>query len=192
MPRGSSARLATVLAATRPRVLLVAAGLVAADTGSHLGGEAFFPGGPLDELAHLLTALLVLWALGRRVCERVMVPALIASVAIDLDYLPERLGANILSAGTPRPYTHSLLTVIVFAVAAALWRSRRRVLLGVVLGLVAHFWRDLSDPYGSVALIWPVSDRSFGLPTWSYAALLAGIVVVLVLRGNRLRVRAAA
>jgi hypothetical protein len=46
----------------------------------------------------------------------------------------------------------------------------------VVLGLVAQFWRDLSDPYGSAALIWPISDRSFGLPTCSYAAVIAAIV----------------
>jgi hypothetical protein len=44
--------------------------LGAADWGSQLAGSSFFPGGPLDETAHLFTTLLVVWALGRRASER--------------------------------------------------------------------------------------------------------------------------
>lgn len=89
-----------------PGTLLAATlGLVAADWGSQLAGSSTVPGGPLDETAHFLTMLLVLWALGKRVPGRLWLPALIASVAIDADHIPDRLGFDFLTAGTPRPYT---------------------------------------------------------------------------------------
>ncbi len=82
---------------------LATVGFVAADGGSQLAGSSVFPGGPLDETAHLLTTLLVLWALGPGLSRRFVVPALIASVAIDVDHVPAELGADWLTAGTPRP-----------------------------------------------------------------------------------------
>lgn len=42
------------------------------------------------------------------------VPALIAWVAIDADPIPGRLGLDGLTVGTPRPYTHSPATVLVW------------------------------------------------------------------------------
>ena len=48
--------------------------LVLADWVYRLAGDAFLPGGPLDEIAHLLTTLIVLWALGPRICDRFLVP----------------------------------------------------------------------------------------------------------------------
>ncbi len=162
-----------------PRALGAAAlGLAAFDCGSQLAGESFFPGGPLDELAHLLTTVLVVWALGRRARERFLVPALFASVLIDLDHLPGRLGINWLTAGLPRPYTHSLLTIAALLVGALLWRRRRDVLLGVALGLAIHFWRDLAEPGGGVALLWPVSHHALSLPHAGYAMAMLAIVAV--------------
>ena len=52
-------------------------------------------------------------------------PALISSVAIDLDHIPGRLSVGWLTAGTPRPYTHSLLTIAVVLVSAWVLRRRR-------------------------------------------------------------------
>ena len=99
--------------------------LAAADWGTRLAGDTVIPGGPLDELAHLLTTLLFFWALGPRARERFLVPALIASVAIDLDHVPGRLGVDWLTAGTPRPYTHSLLTIAIVLASALVLRRRR-------------------------------------------------------------------
>lgn len=82
-----------------------------------------------------------------------MVPALFASVLIDLDHVPARLGWRELTEDTPRPYTHSLPTVGVVLLGALLWRRRRDVLLGVAIGLAIHFWRDLSEPGSGVALL---------------------------------------
>lgn len=154
---------------------LAVAGLVVFDVGTELAGGSTIPGGPLDEAAHLLTTLLMLWALGR-LPRRVMVAALVASVLIDLDHLPGRLGVGWLTAGTPRPYTHSLLTIAGVLGAAALWRRRRGLLVGVALGLAVHFFRDVTAEGGGVPLLWPWSDRGFSTPHWTYAAVMVVVV----------------
>ena len=155
-----------------------------ADWGSHLAGSSVFPGGPLDETAHLLTTLLVLWALGAGVSQRFMVPALMASVAIDLDHVPGELGADWLTAGTPRPYTHSLLTVAVVLAAALACRRQRILLLGVAFGLALHLWRDTSEPGNGVSLFWPFSYRAVRL---SHAGYLLGMGLVVAVAAYRVR-----
>jgi inner membrane protein len=157
-------------------VLLVALVFFATDWGSTLAGGSNFPGGPLDETAHLLTTLLVFWAIGRR-ADRYLVPALVASVVIDVDHLPGRLGSDWLTAGTPRPYTHSLLTVLIVLLAAGLWRRRRDLLLGVAIGLTIHFWRDLADPGSGVSILWPASLHPFAVSHRGY------LLVMVVLTG---------
>ena len=144
-----------------------------ADWGDTMVGSSFFPGGLLDETAHLLTMLIVLWALPNRAWERYGPAALVASVAIDLDHVPQYLGDDFLTRGTPRPYSHALLTVVVILLLAALWRRRRDVFLGIALGLSIHFWRDLSEPRSGVALLWPLTDHSFSLSPASYLVVLA-------------------
>lgn len=145
-----------------------------ADWGSQLAGDSVFPGGPLDETAHLATTVLVLWALGRRVGSRLWLPALIASVAIDVDHIPGQLGVDWLTAGTPRPYTHSLTTVLVALLLSAAWPRRRDVFRGVALGLTIHLFRDLAEHGSGVALLWPLSDHAFRLPHWVYLAAMIG------------------
>jgi inner membrane protein len=156
------------------RALVAAAvGLVAADWAYRLAGDSFFPGGPLDEIAHLLTTLIVVCAFPARIRDRVLVPALVASVLIDLDHVPAQLGHDFLTRGTQRPYTHSLLSIAVVLGAAALWRSRRDVMLGIALGLAIHFWRDMSEADAGVALLWPWSDHSFTLSHAGYLVVMA-------------------
>jgi membrane-bound metal-dependent hydrolase YbcI (DUF457 family) len=167
-------RVRALVGRPAPLVLALAAlGLAGADWGSRLAGNSFIPGGPLDETAHLLTTLIVVWALGPRITRRFMVPALFASVLIDLDHVPQYLGDYFLTLGTPRPYTHSLSTVLVVLALAGFWRARRDLWLGVALGLVIHFWRDLAEPGSGVALLWPLSDHAFMLPHWSYLMMVA-------------------
>lgn len=71
--------------------------------------------GLLDEISHLATAALGLLVLACviDVPRRFYVAALIASVAIDLDHIPDYLG--LLGDQPQRPVTHSLTTVAVFA-----------------------------------------------------------------------------
>src|SRR5579862_829544 len=100
----------------QPRAVELAcasAALLLADWLYQRAGDSIMPGGLLDETAHLLTMLLILWALPRSPAARLAVPALIASVAIDADHIPQHLGSTILTQGTPRPYTHSLLTLAI-------------------------------------------------------------------------------
>jgi len=159
--------------------LTVAAVILAgADWGTWVAGDTLFPGGPLDEVAHLLTTLLVFWALGSRLRERFLVPALIASVAIDLDHIPARLGAGWLTAGTPRPYTHSLLTIAVVLAIAAVWGRRRDVLLSVAIGSAIHFWRDMGEGGSGVSLLWPFSYHSFQYPHGVYVGLMVAFVLI--------------
>jgi len=169
-------RLARLTAITLAVAIL---GLALFDWGDELAGAgSFFPGGPLDEVAHALTTVLILWALGPRACQRFLVPAVIASVAIDLDHIPGELGANWLTNGTPRPYTHSLLTIAVVLAAAALWRRRRDVLFGIAIGLASHLFRDLAEPGSGVALLWPWSDHSFSLSHAVYLSIMAAVVAI--------------
>jgi beta-glucanase (GH16 family) len=166
-------------------VCLAAIALLATDWGSRTLGGSVVPGGPVDEAAHLLTTLLVVWTLGRWASERFAVGALLASVAIDADHVPGRLGADWLTAGTPRPYTHSLTTVAVCLVAALALRRERSVLLGVAVGLVTHLWRDLGESGAGVALLWPVSPRSFTVAHASYLAATIAIAGLAAYRARR-------
>jgi hypothetical protein len=154
---------------------LLVAGLifVAADVGDQVtGGDTFLTSGPLDENAHLMTTLIVLTAIGVLVFDRFLISALIASVVIDLDHIPRLLGTDWFTAGTPRPYTHSLLTIALVLVAASRWRRHRTVLLGVAVGLSIHFWRDTAEPGSGVSLLWPLSRHSFGTSHASYLILM--------------------
>lgn len=163
-------------------LLLATLLFVAADWGAERAGNTVVPGGPVDELAHLITTLLVLWALGRRYSRGFFAAALAASVLIDIDHLPGRLGWNGLTAGTSRPYTHSLLTIIVVLGLALLWRRHRSVFCGVAAGLALHFWRDLSEGGAGAALLWPLTHHSFTLPRWSYLAVVAACIAVVAAR----------
>jgi hypothetical protein len=170
------------------------AALAVADGLAEAAGGSTVPGGPFDELAHLLTTLLIVWLLPRSVGAEtglsgaVGVPpnrrggllagALAGSVLIDLDHLPGLLGAHWLTAGTPRPYTHSLLTISGVLGVAALWRFGRPLALGVAAGLAIHFWRDLAEPGSGVALLWPLSDRAFTLPHAEYVAAMVAVAGV--------------
>jgi inner membrane protein len=168
-----------------PALAAAVVGLALADWAYRLAGDSVFPGGPLDEIAHLLTTLIVLWALGPRVCDRFLAPALVASVAIDLDHIPGELGHDFLTWGTQRPYTHSLLSIAVVLAVAALWRSRRNVVLGVAIGLAIHFWRDMSEADAGVSLLWPFSRHSFTLSHGGYVIVMVLFAAAAALRCQR-------
>lgn len=186
--RWKDASRAVQTASAQPTVMcvtLTAIALGLADTGSHWAGNSFLPGGPLDELAHLLTALLVLWAIGTSRRRRFIIPTLFASVAIDLDHVPGELGGTWLTQGTPRPYTHSLLTIAVIACGAVLVRRWRTTVGGVTLGLLVHFLRDLSEPGTGVALLWPWSSQAFSVPHLVYIGAMAPVVGMALFRAAR-------
>src|ERR1700758_336505 len=128
--------------------------------------------GPLDEVAHLATAALGLSVLACLVDapRRFYVAALVASVAIDLDHIPLYLGR--LGDDGQRPVTHSLATVVVFAVAAALSRRHRAVLAGVATGLVLHFARDIAEGPPGVRLFWPLNGHAWTASYWWFLGMI--------------------
>ena len=163
-------------------LVLSAGGLVVADWAfSHFGNSAF-PGGVLDETAHALTMLLVLSAIGGCADKAFAVSALVGSVLIDLDHLPRELGTSWLTSGTPRPHTHSLLTIGILLASAWVWKRRRRVLAGLALGVSIHFMRDLAESGAGVSLLWPWSNRAFTVPHNVYLSMVVLLVSMTVAR----------
>jgi inner membrane protein len=138
----------------------------------------FLPRGLVDEPCHLATAGIVLGAITRlrgSPPSRHFGWAMLAfSVLIDLDHLPLEFGSPILTAGTPRPYTHALWVVVMLAAAAAAvgyrsWRtgtSTARIvaatLAGGACGVAVHFLRDVAT--APISLWWPVSNAAVQVP----------------------------
>jgi inner membrane protein len=159
------------------RLALVALVFVVSDTAYQHAGDGLFPAGALDEVAHLTTAILIVAAGPRVIRSRFLGPALIASVAIDADHVPQYLGYRFFTHGVPRPYTHSLLTIAIVLFGAVVWRRRRDLLLGLALGLCLHFFRDLAEGNGSgMALLWPFSAHAFSYSHTVYLAIMVSVI----------------
>jgi hypothetical protein len=126
----------------------------------------FFAFGLLDWIGHAATGVVLIAAL--RPSRRMAIGILLGSLLIDLDHLPAHFGSDILTAGTPRPYTHSLLALAVVLAAARLRRSE--ALLGAAIGLAGHLVRDLAG--GDVVLLWPLTDAEQSVPFAVYVAAL--------------------
>ncbi len=141
--------------------------------------------GLIDEPAHLATcaiALLAVLALtGARLPPRFLLAALVSSVAIDLDHIPGYLGTHLLTGSMPRPYTHSLLLVVVLAAVGVLTKRKdlRPIWLGVAFGVATHLTRDLATGPG-VAFLWPFVVVPIKIPYALYAgSLLAAMIACL-------------
>jgi hypothetical protein len=141
----------------------------------------------LDELAHLATTVLALQATQQR-DRRFLATALGASVLVDLDHVPDRiLGWRGLTAGSPRPYTHSLTSIAAVVAASALTApTRRHRLDGLGFGLAMHFLRDATDGSGGLPLLWPLSRSGIKLPAW-LQPLMALAAVCWIARGSKRR-----
>jgi len=136
--------------------------------------------GVVDWTGHIATGVVLIALLTP--ARRMAAAILVFSVAIDIDHLPLELGSNILmGADTPRPYTHSLLTLLVVLAAAGVLRSQ--VLLGAAIGLAGHFLRDLGTGDG-IPLLWPLSDAGASIPFALYVGILTGLAAVAALRSR--------
>ena len=134
--------------------------------------------GLLDEPAHLATGALGLLALACFIDapRRFYVAGLIASVAIDLDHIPLYLG--LLGNQDQRPVTHSLTTVLMIALAAAVSRRHRAVLAGCVAGLLIHFARDIAEGPPGVRMLWPIRDTAWTASFWWFLAMIITFTAV--------------
>jgi inner membrane protein len=126
--------------------------------------------GLLDEPAHVLTAYLLLLAMGRPLVPgRWDAWALAGAVLIDVDHLPLFLGCPGCGVAGGRPPTHSLALVLVL-LCAGLAVRRAAALRYLAVGVLLHFVRDLVTGPG-VPLLWPLGS-SVLLPYAGYTALL--------------------
>jgi inner membrane protein len=146
----------------------------------------------VDEPCHLATALVVLGAItrvrGRPPKPKFGWTMLACSVLIDLDHLPEEFGSSILTAGTPRPYTHALWVVLVLMAGAVVARRRSRramtpgaastalILGGAAWGVSAHLLRDVAT--APISLWWPVTKAAVQVPYWCYVLALLVIIAI--------------
>lgn len=135
--------------------------------------------GLLDEAGHLATTG-VLLVLGRRLLPARMRPGrglvgilLVSSVLIDVDHVPAVMGWQGLTAGTPRPYTHSIATLVTVSAVAVLRGSTRRVGMAVIAGVAAHLLRDVGT--APVALWWPLSWSGVSVTYGYYLGLLTAL-----------------
>ena len=181
-----------VVAAKRWVGAMLALYAFATDWLSGWHGMNFAMRGLLDWPAHIATALVILGALtrARRVIpdQRFGWTMLACSVLIDIDHLPAEFGSDVLTNGTPRPYTHALWTVIALTLAWAtvrffVIRSGRpqaatveRILAGAAWGVAAHFVRDIAT--APMSFWWPVTDIAVEVPYWWYVAALAAIIAI--------------
>jgi len=108
----------------------------------------------LDESAHAATALILLKA-ARLDGISLALAAVAGAVLIDIDHVPMEVGVSVITRGTNRPYSHSLLTIGAVLIAAGISGSRsRRLLLVVAFGIATHLLRDMAT--GGVPLFWPL------------------------------------
>jgi hypothetical protein len=158
--------------------LLLAGVALAFDAADHGVPFSVLASGPLDETAHLATGALGLLALACLIDapRRFYVAGLIASVAIDLDHIPLYLG--LLGNQDQRPVTHSLTTVLVIALAAAVSRRHRAVLAGCVAGLLIHFARDIAEGPPGVRMLWPIRDTAWTAGFWWFLAMIITFTAV--------------
>jgi membrane-bound metal-dependent hydrolase YbcI (DUF457 family) len=137
--------------------------------------------GFFDDPAHLCVGIIVAGALGLR-DRRSIAIVVAASVLIDLDHIPLTFGWDIISAGAPRPYTHSLAGLAAIALLGAALTRTPRTGHRIAAGIGCHLWRDLAVGSG-VALAWPFSDHAFRVSFVAYVAVLAALAVVATARG---------
>jgi membrane-bound metal-dependent hydrolase YbcI (DUF457 family) len=152
----------------------------------------------VDWSGHLATGAVVLLALASLGVAWARVPAfvigvLIGSVAVDIDHVPAIVvHSQSFTAGTSRPYAHSIATVVALALigAALLRRPDPRpgqVSIGLAVGVAFHLLRDAAVPRGvGLALWWPVTERAVQISPAVYVAVVAaaGLVVWSALAGR--------
>lgn len=70
-------------------------------------------------------------------------------------------------------FTHTLFVGIVLGALLWLWKRRRALTIGYILGFAAHALTDVNDSVGTM-LLFPLATTNWTLETWSYAATIQG------------------
>lgn len=142
--------------------------------------------GAADWAGHLATTAIILAAIPRRLRPALIAGAFLA-LLIDLDHIPDLLADEGITTRTPRPVSHSMLTVLAVGAIAAAVRARAPrygdLALGVAIGIPMHLVRDVFTGPG-VPLLWPLSTGPVEGP---FVVYLAGLILVAVYAALRPR-----
>jgi inner membrane protein len=134
----------------------------------------------LDELAHVLTAVIVLVAASQWVNRWTVAGFLAGTVLIDIDHIPLLLSTTDFSAVEGRPATHSVFTILILLIPllSRLIRNStlRYIVVGLSAGVAVHLIRDLAT--GGVPLYWPISGATVEIEYTGYviACMLLGLI----------------
>ena len=144
--------------------------------------------GLADEIAHALTGYLLVCLLMILGVPLSFPAALLGSIIIDLDHIPEVLGWLPSPDETTRFVTHSMATVVVVAAIGFLDRKRRLAWFSLAVGIVVHLVRDMAT--GTVRFWWPISTDVYQVDYYIYAFVLgiAGATIALMSLIRPLRV----
>jgi len=139
--------------------------------------------GAADWTGHLATTAIIVAAIPRRLPPALIAGAFLA-LLIDLDHIPDLLAEEGINDETPRPFSHSLVTVFVIGAIAAAVRARAPryadFALGVAIGVPMHLLRDVFTGPG-VGLLWPLDTVVEG-PFLLYLAGLSFVALYAALR----------
>jgi membrane-bound metal-dependent hydrolase YbcI (DUF457 family) len=142
--------------------------------------------GILDEVGHLLTALMI--AMGIKAL-RFPVPVssiLIGGVLLDVGHIMLQLDFTEPIEGSSRNGTHSVFALILLACIGFFDQRRANVWLGVTLGALSHLWRDMGT--GNVPLVWPLLENVDGTTFTRYMIGLLGATIAMIGSGALLEV----
>lgn len=141
------------------------------------GAEEILTHGMADEVAHLLTALIVLSAvrsLGFRVNWFAVA---VGATAIDIEYLLIRSGVlERVVEDNYRGVTHTLFPALGIILLGLVLPPLRVFLVSLGLAMLTHVVRDSAT--SESPLLWPLSDQIFHLRYSAYLAILAAFTIV--------------
>lgn len=139
--------------------------------------------GGADWIGHLATTAIIVAAIPRPL-PRALIAGAFLALLIDLDHIPDLFADAGINDETPRPLSHSLVTVLVVGGTAAAVRARAPryadFALGVAIGVPMHLLRDVFTGPG-VGLFWPLDTVVEG-PFLVYLAGLSLVALYAALR----------
>ena len=135
------------------------------------GAEEILVHGVADEIAHLLTALIML-SIVRAIGFRVSwVAVAIGAMAPDVEYALSRLDMTAPIGDASRGVMHTLVPGVAMVLLGLLLPPLRLFLVSLGLALLTHAVRDAAT--SSVPALWPLSVEYFHLRYSLFLAILA-------------------
>ncbi|HEV2752502.1 MAG TPA: metal-dependent hydrolase [Solirubrobacteraceae bacterium] len=143
--------------------------------------------GLVDWTGHFATIAILLAASSRRL-PTALIAGTFAATLIDLDHIPDLFGEEGISDVTPRPVSHSMVTVLVAGAIAAAVRARAprygAFAVGIALGVAMHLLRDVFTGPG-VSLFWPLSAEPVNGAFLVYLVAMIAVAAYAATRSRR-------